>query len=209
MKGGREHFYGNFPLISNKLSCVLCLLVGCESLGPLFTTSKADHMYCCDSSQKITEQAQTQLSSKQSICSASFIAFPKSTWTFEHFEKRDDLHSLSMSEDLDSKKCGYLNVLKLLLQNTLGNQSVKGSKTLLKSARELFYANVPLISNKLSCVSCLLVGSEILKPLFTTLMADDMYCCCNWQKIQQQVQSQVSPKPSTSSPSFIPFSKFT
>ena len=77
------------------------------------------------------------------------------------------------------------------------NQPVKMAKTLLKSSRQHFQPNVPLISNKLSSVSCLLVRSEILGPLFNTLTAAEMHSCHNWQKLLQQVQTRLSSKAST------------
>ena len=61
----------------------------------------------------------------------------------------------------------------------------------------------------MSCVSCLLDGSEILGPLFNTLTADHMYSCQNWQEVTQQTQRELSSKPSTFSWSFIAFSKPT
>ena len=36
-----------------------------------------------------------------------------------HFEKKDQLYSLNISQVSDSWKCGYLNARKLLFQNTL------------------------------------------------------------------------------------------
>ena len=42
-----------------------------------------------------------------------------STQNFEHFQKKDQLHSFNISEVIDSEKCGYLNARKLLFQNTL------------------------------------------------------------------------------------------
>ena len=47
-----------------------------------------------------------------------FIAFLKSTQNLSNFEKKDQLHSLNISEVIDSGKCGYFNVPKLLFQNT-------------------------------------------------------------------------------------------
>ena len=84
-----------------------------------------------------------------------------------------------MTEVIDSGKCGYLNALKHLSRRMFGNQQVKVSKTLLKSARQHFDVKVPLTSSKVSCVSCLLVGSEILGRLFNTLTADHVYSCDN------------------------------
>ena len=65
-----------------------------------------------------------------------------------------------MYEVIDSENSPYLKALKLLFHRTpFGNQPVKGPKTLLKSGQQHFYTNIPLISNKLSCASCLLVIS--------------------------------------------------
>ena len=88
-------------------------------------------------------------------------------------------------------------------------QRLKGSQTLLKSARQRFYPNFPLISNKFSCLSYLLIGSEILEPFVNTLMADHMYSCHNWKKSLQQVQTQLSSKGKTFSGAFIAFLKST
>ena len=84
-----------------------------------------------------------------------------------------------MSEVIYIEKCGYLNALGLLLRTHFGKQLVMGSKTLLKSPNPHFYANVSLITHKLSCVSCLLVGCEILGPLFNTLRAHQIYASHN------------------------------
>ena len=48
-----------------------------------------------------------------------FIAFLKCAWNLENFPKKDEYPSLIISEIIDTKKRGYLNVLKVLLQNTI------------------------------------------------------------------------------------------
>ena len=50
--------------------------------------------------------------------SGFFIAFLKSTWNGEHFQKRGESSSLSISEIIDSKRGGYLSAWKALLQNS-------------------------------------------------------------------------------------------
>ena len=50
----RQHFYANFILISSKLSCLWCLIVRPEILGPLFNTLTAAHIHCCHNWQKLT-----------------------------------------------------------------------------------------------------------------------------------------------------------
>ena len=44
--------------------------------------------------------------SKNSRFSQFFLGFPKSTLNFEHFQKKDDPHSLFISEITHSKKRG-------------------------------------------------------------------------------------------------------
>ena len=50
--------------------------------------------------------------------SGFFIAFLKSTWNGEHFEKKGESSSLSISEIIDSKRGGYLSAWKALLQKS-------------------------------------------------------------------------------------------
>ena len=47
-----------------------------------------------------------QLSQKLKTFSQFFLAFSKSTLNFEHFPKKDDAHSLFVSEATDCKNCG-------------------------------------------------------------------------------------------------------
>ena len=60
--------------------------------------------------QNLQQQFQTALSQKQKIFSGFFIAFLKCTWNLEHFPKKDEYPSLIISEIIDAKRCGYLNV---------------------------------------------------------------------------------------------------
>ena len=55
----------------------------------------------------------------------------------------------------------------------------------------------------MSCVSCLLISSETLGPLFNMLTFHHMYCSHIWQKLQEQVQTQLSSIPSTFSGTFL------
>ena len=68
--------------------------------------------------QTFAQQVQTPLSLKQKIFSGFFIAFLKSTSNGENFQKKGESSSLSISEVIDSKRGGYLNAWKALLQNS-------------------------------------------------------------------------------------------
>ena len=78
----------------------------------------ADYTYSFRNMQTLTQQIQTPLSLKQKTFSGVFIAFLKSTWNGEHFQKQGQSSSLSISEIIDSKRGGYLSAWKALLQNS-------------------------------------------------------------------------------------------
>ena len=60
--------------------------------------------------QNLPEQFQTPLSQKQKTFSQLFVAFLKCAWNLEHFQKKDEFSSLIISELIDAKRRGYLNV---------------------------------------------------------------------------------------------------
>ena len=78
----------------------------------------AEYTYFRRNMQTFKQPVQMPLSLKQKPFSGFFIAFLKSTWNGEHFQKKGLSSSLSISEIIDSKKGGYLNASKALLQNS-------------------------------------------------------------------------------------------
>ena len=78
----------------------------------------AKYMYSGRNMQTFTQQVQTPLSLKWKTFSGFFIAFLKSAWNQELFQKKGDSSSLSISELIDSKRGGYLSAWKALLQNS-------------------------------------------------------------------------------------------
>ena len=78
----------------------------------------AEYTYSRRNMQTFMQQVQAPLSLKQKIFSEFFIAFLKSTWNGEHFEKKEESSSLNISEVIDSKRGGYLSAWKALLQNS-------------------------------------------------------------------------------------------
>ena len=47
---------------------------------------------------------------EQKTFSGIFIAFVKCAWNLEHFQKKDEYPSLTISEMIDAERRGYLNV---------------------------------------------------------------------------------------------------
>ena len=69
--------------------------------------------------QNLPQQFQTPLYHKQKTFSGFFIAFLKCAWNLEHFQKKDEYPILIISEIFDAERRGFLNVYKVLLQNTI------------------------------------------------------------------------------------------
>ena len=93
-------------------------LVRSKVLGLFVNTLTAEYTSSLRNMQTFTQQVQTPLSFKQKSFFRFFIAFLKSTWNGEHFQKKGESSSLSISEIMDAKRGGYLTAWKALLQNS-------------------------------------------------------------------------------------------
>ena len=115
----RRCFYANFLLMSDKSRTEKSLLVTSEILGLCFNKFTDDQLYSCLNRQIFPQLVRTQLYQKQKVFCPIFISFLKSTWNLEHLEKKEELHSLNISEVIDTEECNFFNARKLLLQNIL------------------------------------------------------------------------------------------
>ena len=93
-------------------------LVRSKIWGLFVNTLTAEYTYSRRNRQTLTQQVQTPLSLKQKTYSQFFIAFLKFTCNGEHFHKKGESSSLSISEIIDSKRGGYLSAWKALLQSS-------------------------------------------------------------------------------------------
>ena len=118
LKSARHYYYPIFPWVWDKLSWKKPALVRSKILGLFVNTLTAEYTYSGRNMQALTRQVQTPLSLKQKSIYQFFIAFLKSTWNGEHFQKKGECSSLSISEIIDSKRGGYLSAWKALLQNS-------------------------------------------------------------------------------------------
>ena len=106
------------------------MLVICKFLR-LFVKTLTDHdkyplLYRDNSTQPI----QILLSHKKKTFSEFFAAFLKSTLTFEHFRKKDDVHSRCISQITVSEKGGQINLSKIPFKRSLPQKTLqKGPKT--------------------------------------------------------------------------------
>ena len=71
-------------------------------------------MYSPHRWDKLPEQVQMLLSQKETTFSRIFLRFLQCTQNFAHFYKKDQLHSLNISEFIDPDKYGYFSPRKLL-----------------------------------------------------------------------------------------------
>ena len=60
--------------------------------------------------QDLRQHFQTLLSQKQKTFSGFFIALLKCAWNLEHFQEKDEYPRLIISELIDAKGRGYINV---------------------------------------------------------------------------------------------------
>ena len=84
-------------------------LVRSKILGLFVNTLTAEYTYSRRNMRTFTQHIQRPLSLKQKTFSGYFIAFLKSTRNGEHFQKKGECSSLSISEIIDSKRGGYLS----------------------------------------------------------------------------------------------------
>ena len=69
-------------------------------------TLTADDQYSLLNRDNLMQPIRTQLSQKRKAFPQFFLTFSKSTLNFEHFQKKDDLHSRFIFEITHSEKRG-------------------------------------------------------------------------------------------------------
>ena len=82
------------------------VLVRRKALYVFVNTLTADDQYSLLNIDNLMQPIRTQLSQRLQGFSEFFLAFSKSTLNFEHFQKKDDLHSRFISEITHSEKRG-------------------------------------------------------------------------------------------------------
>ena len=95
------------------------VLVISEPLRHSVNILTADFKYSRWNWEKLPQQVPMQTPLKLKICSRFFIAFLKSTLNLEYFEKKDQSHSLSITEIINCETGSYLNVQKAISHTTL------------------------------------------------------------------------------------------
>ena len=85
-------------------------LVRSEILTLFVNTLTTDDKYSRRKQLNFRQELEAPLSQKQKTFSRFFLAFLKCALNLEHFQKKDEYHSLVISKVNDSERGGYLNV---------------------------------------------------------------------------------------------------
>ena len=86
------------------------VLVRSEVLEQFFDTMTAIYDYFRSNLENLQQQVQTLISLKPETFSQHFIALLKSALNVEYFEKKDQCHSLSITEINNCKTSRYLSL---------------------------------------------------------------------------------------------------
>ena len=92
--------------MGRQFNCKKSLLVICKILRLFITTFSAVDKYSLANREYLTQPLQVKLSQKQKTFPRFFSAFSKSKLKFEHFQKKDDPHSVFISDATVCEKCG-------------------------------------------------------------------------------------------------------
>ena len=94
----QQHLYHIYWSTRKQFSCNKSLLVICKSLRMFVNTMSAVDKCSLINKENLMQPINMQLSQKLKTFSRFFNVFSKSRWNFEHFRKKDDAHSLFISE---------------------------------------------------------------------------------------------------------------
>ena len=86
------------------------VLVRSEVLGQFVNTMTAVYKYFRQNQENLSQQVQTLISLRPKTFSRFFIGLLKFALNLEYFEKKDQSHSLSITEVNNCKTSSYLSV---------------------------------------------------------------------------------------------------
>ena len=90
------------------------VLVTSEVSIQFANTLTADYKYSGRNRENSSQQDPMQTSLQLKTCSRFLLAFVKSTLNLEYFEKKDQSHSLGITEIINCETGSYLNVQKAI-----------------------------------------------------------------------------------------------
>ena len=99
-----QHLYHIYWSLWRQLTCKKSLLVICKISRLFPNTLSGVGRYSLLNTDNLTQLVQKQLSRNQKTISQFFCAVLKSSWHFEHFQKKDDPHGWCISDITDPEK---------------------------------------------------------------------------------------------------------
>ena len=103
LKCASQHLYHIDWSLPSQFSWKKSMFLTGQIVGLLVNTLLADEMYTVLNGDNLTIPIQMQLSQKHKTFCQFFTAFLKSSWNFEHFDKKDDAHRFCNFEITDSE----------------------------------------------------------------------------------------------------------
>ena len=110
LKSARHHFYTIVPLIWDKLSGKQLLLVRFEIVGLFLNKMTTNEKISSPNRDNFVQHIQMELYQQPKFFSQFFFASLKSASNFPYFQEKEESDSFRVSEIIDSKRGGYLNV---------------------------------------------------------------------------------------------------
>ena len=102
----RQNLYHIYRSTRRQFSCKKSLLVICKSLRLFVNTMSAVHKCSLRNTDNLMQPIHIQLSQKLKTFSQFFQGFSKFWLIFEHFQKKDEAHSLFICEATACQKRG-------------------------------------------------------------------------------------------------------
>ena len=106
LKFEQQNVYHIYWSTRRQFSCQKSLLVICKSLRLFVNTMSAVDKCSLPNTDNLMQPIHMQLSQKLKTFSQFFPEFSKSSWNFEHFQKKDDAHSLFICNATACEKRG-------------------------------------------------------------------------------------------------------
>ena len=203
-----QHLYHIHWSLPSQLSWKKSLFLTCQILGLLVNTLAADEKYPVLNRDNLTIPIQIQLSQKHKIFCHDFPAFLKSSWNFEHFDKKDDAHRFCNFEITDSENVVRKMSKEPRFREPFDKQHGKRAEALLKSVSQHLYHIHWSLPTQYTWKKSLLLTCQILGLLVNTLAADEKYPVLNRDNLTIPIQMQLSQKQKTFSEFFAAFLKF-
>ena len=204
-KSERQHLRHIYCSTGRQFSCKNSPLVICPRLSLFVNTMTAVDKCPLPNGDNLRQPIHKELSQKLKSFSQFFRAFSKSGLNFEHFEKKDDPHSLFISEATTCKIVVSYMCKKSRFRLPFQKEHGKLVSTLFKFERQHLYHIYCSTGRELSCKKSLLVIWESLRRFVNTMSAVDKCSLPNRDNSMQPILMELSQKLKTFSWFFLHF----